>query len=196
MTEVSTSSISSAEVQILNRFPEESFNEFIQLVFDFLLNPKDASKLLDDLHIFCENAGASAGAVKNLVKLLISYLREKLKKNVSSNSINDQLEKLGLSASKLEIILEKWKQYNNVLTRSMANQVFNINQLVDMDWKFGVTAATSDEGQVGHSFIQLKLVIDKGNKENENVCLELTLPQFYEFLHEMQKAKNSLELLG
>ena len=95
MTEVSSSSISSAEVQILNRFPEESFSEFIQLVFDFLLNPKDSSKLLDDLHTFCENAGASAGAVKNLVKLLISYLREKLKKNSSSNSIKDQLEKLG-----------------------------------------------------------------------------------------------------
>lgn len=78
----------------------------------------------------------------------------------------------------------------------MAGQVFNINQLIDMDWKFAVTAGTSDMNQVGHSFLQLKLVLDKGNKELENVCLELTLPQFYSFLHEMEKAKASLELLS
>ena len=73
--------------------------------------------------------------------------------------------------------------------------VFLINQLVDMDWKFGVNAATSDSTQVGESFIQLKLVINKGGNKLENICMELTLPQFYAFLHEMEKAKASLELM-
>ena len=98
--------------------------------------------------------------------------------------------------SKLEAIVAKWKKYSSTLVRSMVNQVFSINQLVDMDWKFGVTASTSEHGQLGHSFIQLKLVIDKGNKQREDVCLELSLPQFYKFLHEMQKARSSLELLS
>ena len=71
-----------------------------------------------------------------------------------------------------------------------------INQLVDMEWKFGVTAGTSDMKQAGHSFLQLKLVINKGNNETEDVCMELTLPQFYSFLHETEKAKSSLELLS
>ena len=102
----------------------------------------------------------------------------------------------GLAENKLLVIIEKWKKYSSILVRSMVNQVFSINQLVDMDWKFGVTAATSEDSQLGHSFIQLKLVLDKGVKQKENVCLELSLPQFYKFLHEMQKAKSSLELLS
>lgn len=65
-----------------------------------------------------------------------------------------------------------------------------------MEWKFGVTAGTSDKNQVGHSFLQLKLIIDKGNNETEAVCMELTLPQFYSFLHEMEKARADLELLS
>ena len=87
--------ISSSEVQILNRFPEDSFETFIQLVFEFLLSPKDSSKLLDDLHVFCENVGASPGAVKNLVKSLLSFLREVLKQNFSVPLLKEQLEKFG-----------------------------------------------------------------------------------------------------
>ena len=70
-----------------------------------------------------------------------------------------------------------------------------INQLVDMEWKFGVTAANSDLKSVGNSFLQLKLVINKGSDETEDVFMELSLPQFYSFLHEMEKAKASLEFL-
>lgn len=71
-------------------------------------------------------------------------------------------------------------------------QTFMVNPLVDMEWKFGVTTATSDMKVVGNSFLQLKLVIDKGGKK-EDVFMELTLPQFYSFLHEMEKARTALE---
>lgn len=82
------------------------------------------------------------------------------------------------------------------MCKAAIGQVFMINQLVDMEWKFVVNAATSEGTHVGESFIQLKLVIDKGGSSKmENVCMELTLPQFYSFLHEMEKAKASLELL-
>ena len=57
-----------------------------------------------------------------------------------------------------------------------------VNPLVDMEWKFGVTAASSDMKVVGNSFLQLKLVVDKGGKK-EDVYMELTLPQFYSILH-------------
>lgn len=188
--------LSVSEVQALNRLPEEPFNDFMKLVYDFLLNPKDSSKLLSDLDTFCQSIGASATAVKNLVKSLLSQLKDALKKNHSSGILQDQLERLGLAGDKTQVVCELWKQHYNSLSRSISTQVFNINQLVDMDWKFAVTAATSDESQVGHSFLQLKLVLDKGNEHYENVCLELTLPQFYSFLHEMEKAKSSLELLS
>lgn len=71
-----------------------------------------------------------------------------------------------------------------------------INQLVDMEWKFGVTAASSELKKVGNSFLQLKLVVNKGNEQTEEIFMELSLPQFYTFLHEMEKAKANLDLLS
>ncbi|WAR26315.1 COMD7-like protein [Mya arenaria] len=58
-----------------------------------------------------------------------------------------------------------------------------------------VTAASSELDKVGNTFLQLKLVINTGNGVT-NSYMELTLPQFYSFLHEMEKAKASLEYLS
>lgn len=78
------------------------------------------------------------------------------------------------------------------LSRSVVGQTFMVNQLVDMEWKFGVTAGSSDLKVVGQTFLQLKMVVDRGGTQ-EDVFMELTLPQFYSFLHEMEKAKSTLE---
>lgn len=83
-----------------------------------------------------------------------------------------------------------------------------------------VTAADNDMDKVGNSFLQLKMVLNKGSEMEEVFMgeatptnyippctrlynhnhilfsLELTLPQFYSFLHEMEKAKASLEYLS
>jgi hypothetical protein len=39
-----------------------------------------------------------------------------------------------------------------------------ISQLVDMEWKFGVTASTSAIDKVGNPFLQLKLVLNVNEK--------------------------------
>ncbi len=76
-----------------------------------------------------------------------------------------------------------------------------------------MTAADSDMKKVGNTFLQLKLVLDKGVGTEEVFMgkflytadlvnslkfffTELTLPQFYSFLHQMEKAKASLEYFG
>ena len=99
------------------------------------------------------------------------------------------------------------------LSRLAAGQSLTVNQLVDMEWRFGVTAADSDMKKVGNTFLQLKLVLDKGVGTEEVfmgkfynynwlgevfifLFTELTLPQFYSFLHQMEKAKASLEYFG
>jgi len=69
-------------------------------------------------------------------------------------------------------------------------------KVVDMEWKFGVTAATDEIGQIGATYLHLKLVIDAGNGAFEEVFMELTLPQFYDFLADMEKAKSHIDLLS
>ena len=43
--------------------------------------------------------------------------------------------------------------------------------------------------------LQLKLTLNKG-AHTEDVFMELSLPDFYDFLSEMEKAKSSLEFLS
>ncbi|CAI9597167.1 unnamed protein product, partial [Staurois parvus] len=54
-------------------------------------------------------------------------------------------------------------------------RTLSINQLVDMEWKFGVTAASSEVEKAGSIFLQLKMVIRKGSKlepvyVGESIC--------------------------
>jgi hypothetical protein len=41
----------------------------------------------------------------------------------------------------------------------MVDQSVLVNRVVDMDWRFGVTAATSELAQAGSTFLQLKLLV-------------------------------------
>lgn len=66
------------------------------------------------------------------------------------------------------------------------------NRVVDVDWKFGVTAASSEKSQVGKTFLLLKITIDSGNGL-KNIHMEMSLSQFYAFLHELEKMKTSLQ---
>lgn len=79
------------------------------------------------------------------------------------------------------------------MTRGAIGNTLVVNQVVDMSWRFGVTTASDELQKVGSTFLQLKLVLDKGNDQKENVHMELTLPQFYQFLNDMEQAKANLD---
>jgi hypothetical protein len=68
-------------------------------------------------------------------------------------------------------------------------------RLVGLEWKFGVTASSDELQAVGSSFVlvRLRLAPKQGDGEELTVPMELTLPQFYAFLHELEKAKAALE---
>lgn len=46
-------------------------------------------------------------------------------------------------------------------------QTLSVNQLVDMEWRFGVTASSNEAQRVGSSFLQLRLLVNKGNANEE-----------------------------
>ena len=68
----------------------------------------------------------------------------------------------------------------------------NIPKVVDVDWKFGVTASSSENEEEGVTFLHLKLTLDEG-RGLRHVYLELSLQQSYEFVHELNKAKLKME---
>lgn len=80
---------------------------------------------------------------------------------------------------------------NNLLSRALTN-----NQLVDMDWVFGVTASSDDCDNVGKTFLQLKLILQSSAGSKQTVVMELSLDQFYQFLASMEKCKSYLDYVS
>ncbi|EDO37428.1 predicted protein, partial [Nematostella vectensis] len=168
------------------------FSELLVIIFDFLTAPREGERFMNRVTNFAGKQGISANALKNIMKSLLSFFKSALKSNLTPAHVKEDIEKMGLSEEKATAVEQKWKVSLVGLSRSVVDQTFTVNQLLDMEWKFGVTASSNDMKVVGQTFLQLKLVVDKGGK-HENVFMEMTLPQFYSFLHEMEKAKSTIE---
>ncbi|CAG5115910.1 unnamed protein product [Candidula unifasciata] len=184
-----------SDFQALNKFKKELFDQLVQIAFQFLLEPSKSVRLMTQLEEFAEENGVVIGALRNVFKSLVSLPNSALKKSLSAAQLQEDLQTLGLSEDKSQALVSQYEANLAALSRGALGQTLMVNQLVDIEWKFGVTASSSELDKVGNTFLQLKLVINTGNG-TKNVFLELTLPQFYSFLHEMEKAKASLEYLG
>ncbi|XP_072371091.1 COMM domain-containing protein 7 isoform X1 [Scyliorhinus torazame] len=206
----------STDIQTLNKLSSQQFSALTEIIFRFITEPTESERLLSQLSEFASQNGMSPGPLKNIVKSVLLVPNGALKGNLTADHVKTDFITLGLSEEKAGCFAEKWKLNSAVLSRLAIGQTLTVNQLVDMEWKFGgrnrkakgkkkesgasstlsllvaVTAGSSELQKVGSIFLQLKLVIKKGNK-SENVYIELTLPQFYNFLHEMEQAKTSLE---
>ncbi|NWX52757.1 COMD7 protein, partial [Steatornis caripensis] len=172
----------------------QQFSALTEVLFRFLTEPKEVERFLTQLSDFATMNKISLGPLKNIVKSILLVPNGALKRNLSSEQVRADFIALGRRLSELIacLLLLQWKVNSPTLTRLAVGQTLMINQLIDMEWKFGVTAGSSELEKVGTIFLQLKLVIKKGS-QTENVYIELTLPQFYSFLHEMERVKTSLE---
>jgi len=184
-----------SDFQSLNKFSEELFSQLVEYAFQYLLEPTKSPRLTSQLEDFAKENGIGVGALKNVFKSLVSLPNSALKKSLSPSQVQEDLINLGLSSEKSKLVASNFEANLVSLSRGALGQTLMVNQLVDIEWKFGVTASSSELDKVGNTFLQMKLVINTGNGM-KNVFLELTLPQFYSFLHEMEKAKASLEFLG
>jgi len=64
--------------------------------------------------------------------------------------------------------------------------------LADLSWELGVTTASSSADQIGQTYVRIQMKLMK-NKKLEVVSMELSLPQFYNFLHELEKTHNEMK---
>ncbi|XP_052067748.1 COMM domain-containing protein 7-like [Mytilus californianus] len=183
------------DIQTLNKFQTNQFNELVEYSLEFLSEPGKASRLMTKLEDFAEQNSVNSNALKGVFKSLIAIPNGALKKSLNVTQLKEDLVNLGLSEEKADYFCQQWNNNLAALSKGALGQTLTVNQLVDMEWKFGVTAASSQVDKVGNTFLQLKLAINTGNGI-KNTYMELTLPQFYSFLHEMEKAKASLEYLS
>jgi len=182
------------DIQNLNAFNSQQLEEFVGVVLSFLKEGIGNADRNEALVQFGEAHGVNVKALRTTFKGVMTFFSEALKKNMSFVHAKEDLVQLGLEETKASLLSDKYKVNFISMSSSMIEKTLTVNELVDMEWKFGVTASSDELNKVGTCFLQLKLVIDRGNKEKENVVIELSLPQFYQFLHQMEKASRQLQV--
>jgi len=185
---------STTKIAKLNKFEDETLlRDLVTLV----LTSTVENQSREDVAEFAKGRGISnVGALKSLVDDLRSLAVEAVKKNTSASQLKTDLVAEGLGESQATIFAEVYESRLADLRSEAIESTLAVNQLVDIQWKFGVTAASSDIQLVGNTFLQMKWTTKGEDGKLETICMELSLPQFYKFLHEMEKAKTSMEMLA
>ena len=180
-----------SSLQLVNKFPEEFFKEVINLGFEHLAG-KLVRELSDSVSHLCSEHGIKySRSLLVTVESFLIFLNGCTKFKLNGEQLKNDLEELDFEQKRVEIILDLWNSKCNDLFDFSISQSLKVNELVDMEWMFGVVASCKEIKKLGSSFLRLKLVLDRGGKI-QTVFLEMNLPQFYEFIREMEKAQASL----
>eukprot|EP01088_Endostelium_zonatum_P005294 TRINITY_DN1685_c0_g1_i1.p1 TRINITY_DN1685_c0_g1~~TRINITY_DN1685_c0_g1_i1.p1 ORF type:complete len:203 (-),score=43.71 TRINITY_DN1685_c0_g1_i1:93-701(-) len=182
----------STDIKLLNNVTEEQFAGFITLFIQFLLG-QSAAEFTEKISNFAQENKLPMAKLKGTIKSTALFFKGSLKHNSTPAFVYQDLVTLGLEDNRSKYVGIQWKKEFLNLSRAVSEQTLMINELVDMEWKFGVTSGTSESFNTGSTFLQLKMILNQGNGSNQSVNMELSLPQFYQFLREMETAKASLD---
>uniref|UniRef100_A0A8C8YW87 COMM domain-containing protein n=1 Tax=Prolemur simus TaxID=1328070 RepID=A0A8C8YW87_PROSS len=164
------------DMQPLNQLGVQQFSALTEVLFHFLTEPKEVERFLAQLSEFVITHQISFGPLRSIVKSLLLVPNGALKKSLTAEQVQADFITLGLSEEKATYFSEKWKQNAPTLAQWAIGQTLMITQFIDMEWKFGMTSGSSELEKMGSIFLQLKLVVKKGN-QTENLYIELTLLQ-------------------
>ena len=175
----------------LNRFEDANYTEFLQQILTFLSNPKEPQQFISKLEKYADVLNVQFPALQQIAKAVLLFFRGCLQRSLSITQISEDLSNLGLNEGKVHLLSQIWSHSYGVISNVNQQRVLTIHQLGDLEWRFGVTSGNSLVSRVGKIFLQMKFKIVTG----EIISIEMSIEQFYSFLHEMERARASIEYL-
>eukprot|EP00043_Microstomoeca_roanoka_P025898 m.10226 g.10226 ORF g.10226 m.10226 type:complete len:188 (-) comp5951_c0_seq1:112-675(-) len=183
------------ELLASDKLPDQTFADLIDSVVEILTTTSTTDELVAKIDAFAETHDVNKKVAQASFRGWLSYFRHAQRTNTNVKTFFDELMRIGFAKGKAQYVAKKFKANEQALTRTLIGNTFVINEIVDMQWKFGVTAGSSEFRHTGESFLQLKLILQRGT-QREEAYIELSLPQFYDFLKQMETAKSCLEALS
>ena len=83
------------DIKSLNKFEEKPFCQLVDIVFSFLVSPKEGARFMSQISDFAAEHGLSPNALKNVVKSLLSFFKSALKSNLTPAQVKEDVEHLG-----------------------------------------------------------------------------------------------------
>lgn len=183
------------DLSLAQHMPLEVFKQIVQASRQILTGETELTtvELLEEaLTPLAETAQVSTQQLCNVVRSLSMLLQSSIKRNLKIETLMEDCDTLGLDEGRVKYIGGTFKKYFTAISRGVLSQTLSVNPLKDLDWRFGVTASSSEVKEVGRTYLQLKLTLDRGDGLRD-VFVELTLQQFYDLLHQLESAKQTLD---
>ncbi len=89
-----------SDVKALNKFNDEGFKKFVDLVLHFLIGSTDGERFLSDLESFAQEQGASLNPLKNITRTLLTFYKNAAKQKLSPQHVQEDMENLGNGKTK------------------------------------------------------------------------------------------------
>lgn len=185
-----------ANVHLLQGLSPKKFSDMLCINFKSLAQQQQPSKFFTLYKTFCENANIEFSEFEPLAVSILQISKDAVQKCKSASQISEELLSFGMNENQVSIFMKEWEKVYPTLVQNIVADVIAVNPLVDMEWKFGVSSASNQLNTIGNVFLQIKLEMDQGNGRRKSVCFELQLSEFYAFLHEMERARASLDYLA
>lgn len=99
---------------------------------------------MDSLPELSQQTRIPGAALKSIIQSILFFFRGELRVNASPNFVKDDLLALGVEAQRTSLVSQKWKEMFLMLSKSVIGQTLVVNEILDMQWKFGVTASSSE----------------------------------------------------
>ncbi|KAF8783195.1 COMM domain-containing protein 7 [Argiope bruennichi] len=184
------------DLQLFQKLNQETYLELLDASFKYFAEKSQSLDSFPQYKKICNSSGIEFSELEPSLQLFLQLIRDAVRKNKSLTQLCEELLKLGMSEDQIDVFSKQWEKVHSSLIQTTAADTIPINPLIDMEWKFGVSSASSQFNTIGNVFLQMKLEIDQGNGRTKTVCFELQLSEFYAFLHEMERARASLDYLS
>ena len=159
------------------------------IVLSFLVSPTSYD-VQAQLNAYADaTPGVGAAALKAGTRGLMVLYHEFMKEGLTATQVRTRCGEVGdrgLGPHVTNAAVEAWGQKTSRVAASLIARTVAANKLVDIDWSFGVTVASSDNNQVGKTYLQLRLTVDEQSRGHCVYFVEMTVEQFYAFLAAME----------
>lgn len=175
----------------LNALSVAQVQQVTALLVDFLQSKHTAASLMALVDALGEAEQINTAVLREIVRAALAVLRGSVRANSSPTYLQADLQALGVDAPRAAAVAALWKAALGDIKRAAVGHTLLVNELVDLEWSFGVTAANSELDKVADCYLHLALTLADGAApgHTRRVPMELTLPQFYSLVAELEKAR-------
>lgn len=141
-----------------------------------------------------ESLGLTGTESETTARTLLIFFRLSAKKVLSRSKFEEDLNTLGFPHEATSYIGGLWDSYKVPLCQALLGEMVRTQQLVDMEWKLGVTLGNMLTDRKGDFFLQIKMTVKTTNGELKDIYCEMTPVKFYELYGELEKIQAVMEI--